>query len=482
MEAFTKPEKAASGTAAPRTSLRRGTARNLRCGARLALFCRTAADAFAATPEELVILALLDALLNLLLSFLLNHGAGEVAFAALPGFFFHIPLFLLLGLALARLAGDPALVTVVPVALVALSLPLELLHGICEWLAQTGWLQISETLLDAPYYYRFFPWWGAGAGLFLLRLVPRRRRAAALFAFLAIAVLPLLYLPRGDLWVSAEGGGKELHLTEEVLDAQPRLLDEQLERLLPGRKGMSSLYFVGFAGDGEQDVFMREILSVERLFDRRFGTKGRSVALINNPTTGLSAPFATETNLRQTLKRVGEVMNRDEDVLFLYLTSHGSEDHELTVEDGPLELNAVTPEDLRRMLAEAGIRWRVIAVSACYAGGFIAPLQDDHTLIMTASDATHESFGCENGADFTWFGKAYFDEALRTTNSFTAAFDTARATIAGWEKAEGETPSNPQIFVGRAMQGKLAELERELAGAERLPGAAFRHDERKGRR
>jgi len=259
----------------------------------------------------------------------------------------------------------------------------------------------------------------------------------------------------------ASGEGGELHLTEEVLDAQPRLMEEQLARLLPERKGVTDLYFVGFAGDGSQDVFMRELFSVERLFTEPFGAAGRTVTLVNNPDTALKRPFATLSNLTRALKRVGQVMNRDEDVLFLYLTSHGTSEGELTVENGALELELVTPEDLRRILAEAGIKWRVIAVSACFSGAFIDPLKEDHTLIMTASDADHESFGCENGADFTWFGKAYFDEALRTTSSFTGAFQLAREKIREREKKEGETASNPQMFVGKAMEGKLAELERE---------------------
>ncbi len=58
-------------------------------------------------------------------------------------------------------------------------------------------------------------------------------------------------------------------------------------------------------------------------------------------------------------------------------------------------------------------------VSACYAGGFIEPLKDDRTLVITAADAHHTSFGCGAESDFTYFGKAYFDQALRATYSFT---------------------------------------------------------------
>jgi hypothetical protein len=105
----------------------------------------------------------------------------------------------------------------------------------------------------------------------------------------------------------------------------------------------------------------------------------------------------------------------------------------------------------------------VLVVSACYSGGFVEPLKDDHTLIITAADATHESFGCSSGEKFTWFGKAYFNEALRGSYSFTTAFASARETIRKWEAEQGETPSNPQIWFGKKMEQKLVQLEKRLA-------------------
>ena len=81
---------------------------------------------------------------------------------------------------------------------------------------------------------------------------------------------------------------------------------------------------------------------------------------------------------------------------------------------------------------------------------------------QTAADAERQSFGCGAGSDFTYFAKAYFDEALRGTYSFEAAFDQARASIDARERAEGRTPSNPQIFVGDAIQAKLQRLDKRL--------------------
>lgn len=445
----------------------RNLLRNLRGGVKIAMLRRAAADDFRAAAQDLALLAIVDFYLNLMVSFLIVGPDGQFNYSAFPSFFFHLPLMLFCGLVAGRLLGRPELVTLLPAALISLSIPIELCHAALEGMSHLHRLEWLDRYLDAHRYYRFFWWWTAAAVFFLIRLaqVKLSRRIAMIFLFLVLIVFPLTLYPRGDLWVGGEEQGEsgELRLTEEVLDAQPRLLDKQLAGLLPGRAEGPQLYFVGFAGDASQDVFMRELTAVERLMSERFGAAGRTVTLVNNPRTATSLPFATATNLDRALEKVGRVMNRDEDVLFLFLTSHGSPEHVLAVDNGPLELDGLTPEMVRTMLKKSGVTWKVLVVSACYAGGFVEPLKDDHTLIITAADATHESFGCSYGEKFTWFGKAYFDEALRGSYSFTAAFARARETIRKWETEQGETPSNPQIWIGKSMERKLVQLENRLA-------------------
>jgi hypothetical protein len=439
--------------------------RNLYRGLGLAFLFPVPAERFAATPLALAFLAISDFLLNLIVSFLLVGRAGSFAYAAVTSFYFHLPLFLFYGYLASRLLDRPVVTLAVPVALVAVSLPIELCHAILERLSQLKSLGWMEDYLYVPHYYRFYLWWLTAALVFLLRMKGVRfaRRLAAALLFVVLVAAPLWFFSRGDLWVSGavcESG--ELHLTDEVLAAQQRLLDGELAALLPGRKGTANLYFVGFAGDASQDVFLKEVNAAQRLFEQRFGTFGRSVVLANNPRTATRIPFATVDNLGRTLARIGQVMNRDEDVLFLYLTSHGSREHELAVNNYPLELAGVTPETVRNQLRKSGIVWRVVVVSACYAGGFVEPLKDDHTLVITAADATHESFGCGFGEKFTWFGEAFVDDALRDTFSFTEAFELANQTIREWETEQHETPSNPQLWVGKEMERKLAVLAREL--------------------
>ena len=279
--------------------------------------------------------------------------------------------------------------------------------------------------------------------------------------------LPLWYLPSLPLWEARQADEPEdadwsALRREDAFYAQPALLERALENVEPERHGVEDLYFVGVAGYAAEDVFMKEMAVVRELFRERFDADGRMITLVNNPKTVARLPVASATALARTLGRLGEVLDPDEDVLFLYLTSHGSEDHRLAMQFWPLQLDDIDPAMLKQMLDDSGIKWRVIVISACYSGGFVEPLKDDHTMIVTAADAFHQSFGCGSTSDFTYFAKAYFDEALRGTHSFQAAFDQARVSIDARERAEGRTPSNPQIYVGAAMDAKLRRLSERL--------------------
>src|SRR5436190_1173966 len=109
------------------------------------------------------------------------------------------------------------------------------------------------------------------------------------------------------------------------------------------------------------------------------------------------------------------VLNTEEDIVLLHIATHGDNDHRLVLDLPPLELAQLTPSALARMLADSGIRWKVIVISACFSGGYIEPLKDDNTLIITSADAFHSSFGCDYESDYTWFRQAFYDEALRDT-------------------------------------------------------------------
>jgi Peptidase C13 family len=105
----------------------------------------------------------------------------------------------------------------------------------------------------------------------------------------------------------------------------------------------------------------------------------------------------------------------------------------------------------------------VVVISACYSGGFIEPLRNENTLVISASAPDKNSFGCSNEAEWTYFGKAFFDEALRKTHSFVEALEIAKPLIATREKEQGHTPSDPQMALGEEIKPKLVKLQRQLS-------------------
>jgi hypothetical protein len=285
----------------------------------------------------------------------------------------------------------------------------------------------------------------------------------------AAAVLPLVWLAPGS-WLAQDtplwGEDWARHAAppypspagEAAWARQPALLRAALDGLQRGRPGTTELFHVVVAAYGGQDVFVREARAAHRLLNERFQAQGRGVLLANHPSVALELPFANLTHLRRTLAAVASRMDRDEDVLFLYLTTHGSHDHRLAVELWPYQFDAITPAALRAALDDAGIRYRVLVLSACYAGGFVPALQGEDTAVFTAAAADRSSFGCEDGRDWTYFGEAFYTQGLAHTTDLEQAFQRARAGVTAREAAEGQVPSHPQASVGRGIRAKLHEL------------------------
>lgn len=242
---------------------------------------------------------------------------------------------------------------------------------------------------------------------------------------------------------------------EDLLYAQPDMVDDAITRLRSSAAGTPALFAVGFAGDAEENVFRNEVAYLPKLLATRFAAEGRTLQLINSPFTFERTPLATRSNLEQALATISKRMNPDNDILLLFLTSHGSHDHRLLVEMGSMPLDQLTPQDIRDALDRAHVRWRVIVISACYSGGFIPALREPHTMIITAARADRTSFGCGSDSQLTWFGKAFLVDGLNRSTDFRAAFATAKTDVAQWERREHETPSEPQLWAGPLIDAKL---------------------------
>lgn len=247
-------------------------------------------------------------------------------------------------------------------------------------------------------------------------------------------------------------------------ERQRTLVASALAGLAPQRPGQPDLYVLGVGGDSTEDVFRNETVYLDALMSQRFGARGRVLTLINHSDSLIRTPrpLATLENLRAALAGIGRTMDPEQDVLLLFLTMHGTPEHQLFVQMPPAYFDLIDPREVRAALDDAGIRNRVLVISACYSGGFIPALKSETTLILTAAHRNRPSFGCGADSDATYFGRAWLIEALNDTTDFVAAFETAKTRIAEREDVEGFRPSRPQIEIGKQILPRLQAWQSQL--------------------
>jgi hypothetical protein len=250
-----------------------------------------------------------------------------------------------------------------------------------------------------------------------------------------------------------------------ALDEEARV-DAAIDRLEPQRPGVVDAYVVVAALDADP-VFGREAREAGRVLGARFDAAGRTLVLANDEGADKADAGATPERLAKVLGAVAARLNRDEDVLVLYTTSHGSPDAGLNFRD-PLRGEAViAPPQLAAMLA--GFHNRLIILQACFSGQFVDALAGPRTVVVTASSALKSSFGCSADNDWTFFGHALINQAMRRPDSFERQFRRAYVTILGWEQRLGIEASSPQIRVGRETAGWLAALDEREPKAATVP-------------
>lgn len=270
----------------------------------------------------------------------------------------------------------------------------------------------------------------------------------------ALEVIPDLWAPP-ELETAAADSENQAD-AESLLFEQPARIDAALAAMSAEASSTPRGFFLGFAGVGEQKVFAQEIGLASRVLAERYGMNGRVLSLINDERDLERAPLASVSGLKYALRGLAARMNVDRDVLFLSISSHGAKDRVIAVSNSQLPLNDLTDEDLVEALSGSGIKWRVIIISACYAGGFIDSLKDPRTIIIAAAAADRTSFGCSNDRDLTYFGEAFYRDALPDAHSLRDAFEQAKSAIAVRERREHVDPSKPQAYFGPALESKLA--------------------------
>jgi hypothetical protein len=442
-------------------------------GARTALFAAPRWHGLRAGAQAIAVLAVIDLLLSIVLQRFYIDGPATFYWQAVSGGWFSTAVIAWLCLLLREDGSQEAPGARQLFAMVlAQASVISLAAGVLYILMMRAGLYNQRTLgMPGLWAVWLAPGiWMALAQVVLLARSGSRRSLTLASSLMVIALTALLYAERPPTyWYAAEnndaaGAPPRLRLTQDMMEAQPQLLMRQLQALKAERPGVIDFYTIAFA-PYSAPVFRRESDMVDQVMQRRFDGAGRGMQLVNSPDTVATRPWATPRNLQRAIARAGELMNRDEDILFLHLTSHGAVNGELAADFWPLDVATVKPADLRTWLDDAGIRNRVISISACYSGSWIGKLADEDTLVMTASDAEHTSYGCGSKSELTFFGRAMYDEQLRNrTLSFEQAHAAARDVIRQREKEAGKDDgySNPQIRMGGAIRERLRRLQAQL--------------------
>ena len=340
------------------------------------------------------------------------------------------------------------------------------------------WLPASAISSPSMYWaiYGVFMLWSFGSLALLLRRFVGWSARNALFVAVMLACTGVsIWQLDQRIWreddsqqAMLDAAKPRLRLSQQTFEAQEALWLTKLAALAPQREGVADVYGLVFAPYASEDVFKREAELVSGVLAKRFDAEGRVLTLLNHATTTQTELWATPPNIERAIQALAARMDLQNDLLVVYATSHGGSDFKLAASHWPLEVDSLTAQQLRSALDKAGIRHRVIAVSACYSGGWVAPLASDTTLVMTAADATHTSYGCGRLSELTFFGRELFDEQLRVTHSFEQAFLTAVPLIKQREIDAGKSDgfSNPQISVGSGIKPYLTALQKRLGSLQ----------------
>jgi hypothetical protein len=264
----------------------------------------------------------------------------------------------------------------------------------------------------------------------------------------------------------AQGPQLERGRSAKWLLADRRKLVRAIDTLQPQRPGQIDAYVVSAALDSDP-VFGREARESAKVLARRYDATGRTLLLARTPET----PAGSLDSLTLGLARVAELMDKKQDVLVLYLTSHGAQVG-IAYHDGDEGYGILSPTRLAAILDELGIRNRLLILSACYSGIFVPVLSNDDTALLTAASSDRTSFGCRAENDWTFFGDALINHALRKPQPLDEALVEAREMISGWEMSNRLPSSNPQATVGEGVGAWLAPLEARMPKVATAPVGA----------
>jgi hypothetical protein len=261
-----------------------------------------------------------------------------------------------------------------------------------------------------------------------------------------------LLLPLCLALLSAQGSAQKQsaappQATPQQIAADKQQTERAVAALQPQRKGIVDGYVVVVALDTDT-VFNREAREAGRVLARRFDAVGRTIVLAEDEGADRASAPGTTKDLAVALTEIAQIMDRREDVLILYTTSHGVPQQGLVYKNSKRGMALIGPDLFAMLINSLNVKNKLLMLQACYSGQFVPVLQSPSTIVVTAAADDRSSFGCQAGNDWTLFGTALINHAFRQPLPLDVQFRRATALIAAAEDRAKLLPSNPQVSIG----------------------------------
>ncbi|WP_026789429.1 C13 family peptidase [Pleomorphomonas oryzae] len=302
------------------------------------------------------------------------------------------------------------------------------------------------------------------ASPFVIRFEP------AFYSDVFAIAAPRTVWARLDDWLSPDNEGTNPDVDPAIAQAaeeawyrseweQASVVSDSLARIAPTDPSKPTVFSISVGGMSEA-VFDRESGSAAAIMDKLFHIGPHAIRLVNDQNS-INTPVATLQTLARSIDTIGTRMNPERDALVLFITSHGGTTG-VSLSGPHAHQSTIRPLDLRFALDRAGIKNRIIIVSACHSGVFVPLFSDERSAVFTASSTENVSFGCNDTNDWTYFGSAFFQHGLLEKRNLIGAFVRARELVWDWE-TKSQTHSNPQAHVGSVIAAQFPEILGDLA-------------------